>query len=60
MQNSLKDGRLKFVDKQKPYLYMAMHQHLKPLYIRIKVNDMGINKVLIDCMAYVNVIAQYL
>lgn len=27
---------------------MDMQQHIKPLYIRAKVNGMGINKVLID------------
>lgn len=35
--------------------YMAMQQHLKPLYIRAKVNGVGINKVFIDCGACVNV-----
>lgn len=36
--------------------YMAMQQHLKPLYIRAKVNDIGMNKLLTDCGACVNVI----
>lgn len=39
---------------------MAMKQHLKPLYIRAKVNCVGINKVLIDCVACVNVMPQSL
>ena len=34
---------------------MAMEQYMKTLYIRAKVNGVGINKVLIDCGACVNV-----
>lgn len=37
---------------------MDMQQHLKPLYISSKVNDVGINKVLIDCGACVNVMLE--
>lgn len=32
-----------------------MQQHLKPLYIRAKVEGVGVNKVLIDCRACINV-----
>lgn len=39
---------------------VAMQQHLKPLYIRAKVNNMGINKALSDCGACVNVMHQSL
>lgn len=28
---------------------MSMQQHLKPLYIRAKVEGVEVNKVLIDC-----------
>lgn len=34
---------------------MSMQQHLKPLYIRAKVEGLRVNKVLIDCGAYINV-----
>ena len=40
--------------------YIAIQQHLMPLYIRAKVNGVWINKVLIDCGAYVNVMLQSL
>lgn len=35
---------------------MSMQQHMKPLYIRAKVECVGVNKVLIDCGACINVI----
>lgn len=40
--------------------YIAMQHNLKPLYIRAKVNGVGMNKVLIDCGVCVNVIPQFL
>lgn len=39
-------------------LDMAMQQHLKTFYIRAKVNGVGINKVLNDYGACVNVMPQ--
>lgn len=36
---------------------MAMQQHLKPIYIRVKVRGVGLNKVLVDCGAYNNLMA---
>lgn len=39
---------------------MALQQHMKPLYIRAKVNGIGINKFFIDCRACVNVMPQSL
>lgn len=35
---------------------MSLQQHLKPLYIRAKVEDVGVNKVIIDCGFCINVI----
>lgn len=40
--------------------YMAMQQHLKPLYMRDKVNGVGIKKVLIDYAACANIMPQSL
>lgn len=34
---------------------MSMQQHLKPLYIRAKVEGVGVNNVLIYCGACINV-----
>src|SRR4051812_12185243 len=37
-----------------------MRNHLKPLYIRAKIENMGINKVLVDGGAAVNLMPQYM
>ena len=39
---------------------MSMQQHLKPLYVQAKVNGVGINKVLVDGGAAVNLMPQCL
>ena len=38
----------------------AMRNHLKPLYIRAKIEDTGINKVLMDGGAAVNLMPHYM
>ena len=37
-----------------------MKSHLKPLFIQAKINDVGINKVLVDGGAAVNLLPQFL
>lgn len=47
------------VDEEKAVferLDMEMQQHFKPLFIKSKVENVGINKVLVDCVACVNII----
>src|SRR4051812_10750769 len=38
----------------------GMRNHLKPLYIRAKIENVGINKVLVDGGAAVNLMPQYM
>jgi len=42
---------------EKPYF--QMRHHLKPLFIQAKVNEIGVNKVLVDGGATVNLLPQY-
>ena len=37
-----------------------MQHHLKPLFIQAKINDVGINKVLVDGGAEVNLLRHFL
>lgn len=51
----MKDGS---VNKDKPIFErpnIYMQQHFKPLYIRAKDKGVGINMVMIDCRACINV-----
>ena len=40
--------------------HQGMHSHLKPLYIRAKVGQVGVNKVLVDGGAAVNLMPQFM
>jgi len=37
-----------------------MKRHLKPLFIKAKINNIGVNKVLVDGGATVNLLPQFL
>ncbi|MCI37438.1 hypothetical protein A2U01_0058662, partial [Trifolium medium] len=38
----------------------GMKNHLKPLFIQAKINDVGVNKVLIDGGAAVNLMPEFM
>lgn len=40
--------------------HQGMQNHLKPLYIRVKVEHVGVNKVLVDGGAAVNLMPQFM
>ena len=40
--------------------YQSMKNHLKPLFIRAKVESVGINKVLVDGGVVVNLMPQFM
>ena len=37
-----------------------MKNHLKPLFIRAKIGEVTINKILVDCGATINIIPQFM
>jgi hypothetical protein len=56
MDNGCVVGEQAMFEKLNPH----MKSHLKPLFIQAKVNDVGVNKVLVDGGAAVNLLPQFL